>query len=259
MSKKKSKKKSGAQQAGRAGAGKSPRRRSAGGAEKARPVPQSDIQVRKELYFPTHIYFCDLPNADALNKSLVQAIYELRGADPEGIVRSNVKRIGAWHSATDLNRREEFRNFTGLLDAVVSRIYQDLGYEPGTRAVCDNMWANVNPRHGYNRFHTHPNVLWSGVYYVQAPAHSGRIYFRDPREQAHAVTPRLRADQDRIRELWSEVYYEPIAGRVILFPAWLGHEVEPNLTTEEGAAGDRISISFNYVQRAVQASVNTSP
>jgi uncharacterized protein (TIGR02466 family) len=29
------------------------------------------------------------------------------------------------------------------------------------------MWANINPPGGYNRAHTHPNSLWSGVYYVK--------------------------------------------------------------------------------------------
>lgn len=44
------------------------------------------------------------------------------------------------------------------------------------------------------------------------------------------------------------MHYEPVAGRLILFPAWLGHEVQPNLSKLKGKAGDRISISFNYLQ-----------
>ena len=49
-------------------------------------------------------------------------------------------------------------------------------------------------------------------------------------------------------EVWSEVHYQPIEGRIILFPAWLLHEVEPNVSEKEGPEGDRISISFNIVQ-----------
>jgi hypothetical protein len=45
------------------------------------------------------------------------------------------------------------------------------------------------------------------------------------------------------------VHYQPIAGRLIVFPAWLPHAVQPNLTEEEGLAADRISISFNFYQR----------
>lgn len=210
------------------------------------------LELKKELYFPTQIYFCDLPRADKLNPYLLKTIYAMREADPDGIVRSNVKKAGSWHSATDLNRREEFQQLTALLASMADQIYQNLNYQDDTMAVCDNMWANINPRYGYNRFHNHPNVLWSGVYYVQAPPNSGRIYFRDPREQAHMTTPRLKTG-DIIRELWSEVYYEPIEGRALLFPAWLAHEVEPNLTDKEGSEADRVSISFNFVQRARQS------
>ena len=38
---------------------------------------------------------------------------------------------------------------------------------------------------------------------------------------------------------------------MILFPGWLMHEVEPNMSELEGPAGDRISVSFNLFQRRV--------
>jgi uncharacterized protein (TIGR02466 family) len=92
-------------------------------------------------------------------------------------------------------------------------------------------------------------VLWSGVYYMQAPPDCGRIYFADPRAQATALTPRFDPSAPRKIECWSEVYFEAIAGRLILFPAWLQHEVEPNVCDREGAPGARISMSFNVIQQ----------
>jgi hypothetical protein len=35
---------------------------------------------------------------------------------------------------------------------------------------------------------------------------------------------------------------------LIVFPGWLVHAVHPNLSTEEGEAGERISVSFNFYQ-----------
>ena len=61
-------------------------------------------------------------------------------------------------------------------------------------------------------------------------------------------TPRYIPDQPRKADMWSEVCFTPIEGRIILFPAWLQHEVEPNLAELEGPAGDRISVSFNVHQ-----------
>jgi len=45
-------------------------------------------------------------------------------------------------------------------------------------------------------------------------------------------------------ELWREIHYEPMAGRIIMFPAWLWHEVQPNKSNDT-----RISVSFNFLQR----------
>ena len=44
------------------------------------------------------------------------------------------------------------------------------------------------------------------------------------------------------------MFYQPLDGRLIVFPAWLVHAVHPNLSEEEGEAGERISVSFNFYQ-----------
>lgn len=204
--------------------------------------------LKRELYFPTSIYYEDLPGAHELNQALKPPIYALRSADPEGIVRSNVKRVGAWHSRLDLHQQGEYRPLTASILAAARKICDDLGYDPAYELVFDNMWANINPRYGYNRSHVHPNVLWSGVYYVQCPPDSGRIFFTDPRPQVLIAAARYAPNAPRKPEAWSEVYFEPTEGRLILFPAWLAHEVEPNMSDEEGPGGDRISISFNLRQ-----------
>ena len=43
-------------------------------------------------------------------------------------------------------------------------------------------------------------------------------------------------------ELWREVHYTPRAGTILMFPAWLWHEVQPNKSQDI-----RISISFNFL------------
>jgi uncharacterized protein (TIGR02466 family) len=205
--------------------------------------------LMRELYFPTPIYYRDVPDAQELNERLKVHIYAWQQTDQEGIVRSNVKEVGAWHSPTNMNQREEFRQLTDWVVQTADEVYADLGYDPAWGPVCDNMWANISPRHGFNRYHVHPNVLWSGVYYVQSPPDCGRIFFLDPRPQAGVLIPRYDSSQPRQREMWIEVNFAPIEGRIILFPAWLGHEVRPNVTELEGPAGDRISVSFNLIQR----------
>jgi uncharacterized protein (TIGR02466 family) len=211
-------------------------------------IPKTEIELRRQLYFPTLIFFADLPGAGALNEAMKPHIYAWRDQDPDGRHFSNVRDVGAWQSFDDMHRRAPYAKLVEAILAATQVVFGELGYDPDSSPQVDNMWANINPRYGYNRSHTHGNVLWSGVYYVQTPQNCGRIRFMDPREQAKVLLPRF-AKGARKPECWSEVYYEAVAGRLILFPAWLAHDVEPNLAEADGPAGDRISVSFNVQQR----------
>ena len=51
--------------------------------------------VMKEVYFPTPIYFVDSPDVEELNRAVREHIYAWRDQDSEGIVRSNVARVGS--------------------------------------------------------------------------------------------------------------------------------------------------------------------
>ena len=202
----------------------------------------------RELYFPTPVYFTDLPSAQGLNAVLLERICAWRERDPHGTMRSNVAQVGAWHSSTDMQVHPEFDCLTREIFELVQGVYDDQGYSGDYEPVCDSMWANINPRYAYNRHHTHPHALWSGVYYVQTPDNCGLLCLADPRPQAQVLTPYY-DPQRKPADSASEVYYQPVTGRVILFPAWLVHAVQPNLTGVEGPEGNRISVSFNFHQR----------
>lgn len=205
-------------------------------------------QMSRDLFFPTPIYFTDLVDAEALNEDVKANIYAWRDADPDGTFRTNVPQVGGWHSATDMHTRSEFNPLTREIFEFVQGVFDHLGYDPDFEPACDSMWANINPRYAYNRHHNHPHALWSGVYYVQTPPNSGLFYVTDPRPQTQVMPPYYDPHR-RKPETWNEIYYQPQEGRIIVFPAWLLHAVQPNLTEEQGQAGDRISISFNFYQR----------
>ena len=57
--------------------------------------------------------------------------------------------------------------------------------------------------------------------------------------------PRMKPEKPPTR-LWRETHFEPIAGRLIMFPSWLTHCVDPNESDEL-----RISISFNFMQKCM--------
>ena len=188
----------------------------------------------KAKYFPTIVYAKDV-NLD--NKLFENAVVEWSQKD-KGIKRTNMK---GWHSETDMHKIPVFKPLVNELFKMQNEIFKEefLTSEP----ILGNMWANINPPGGYNRPHLHPNCHYSGVYYIKAPKKSGQIVFNDPRTASHMVMP------NRIKEtppshLWREIRVDPLEGRIIIFPAWLWHCVEPNLSEEI-----RISVSFNFLQK----------
>lgn len=208
--------------------------------------------MNKELFFSTAIHYFDFPESASLNAFLKSRIYSWRELDGIGIERSNARQTGAWHSATDMNRRLGFELFLDKIQKSLDQVFKEQHYDSGTCPYIVNMWANINPPGGYNRGHTHPGALLSGVYYVQAPTECGRLLFQDPRAQALVIPPKFNDEQSLNAESWSQVFYEAIEGRLIIFPSWLQHEVEPNSSPLSSPHNDRISISFNVAQQAVK-------
>ena len=191
-----------------------------------------------EYHFPTPIYIKDLPNAAKINPYLEEKILKWQQEDPKGKQRTNA---GGWHSQTDMNQRKEYNVLTNELFNMQFEIYkkEHLDLKP----VLGNMWANINYPGCFNRPHLHPNSLFSGVYWVKTPVKSGNLMLYDPRAGTQMTMPN-RKENKLPPELWREVHYEPVAGRIIMFPAWMWHEVKPNESNDT-----RISISFNFLQR----------
>ena len=197
----------------------------------------------RELHFPTPIYIADITHP-TLNQELERDIINWMNKD-KGVIRTNVK---GWHSHTSMHELSEYKKLVSLLYEAQQTIYdqEHLASEP----IIGNMWANVNPPGGMNRAHMHPNSLWSGVYYIKAPKNCGDLKIDDPRAAASMCRPRMRErynpPETAPTRLWREAHYKPKAGRLIMFPSWLVHCVDPNDSNDI-----RISVSFNFLQKCM--------
>ena len=134
--------------------------------------------------------------------------------------------FGGWQSDDLIHENYGiFREFTSSSNTIANNILADYNCKP---VRVKEMWANVNGHANFNGAHTHSGIL-SGVFYLHVPANSGRLIF---------VNPAVRSDGHLLRKSNYAVNPERLA--CIMFPSWLEHYVEPNLSDEE-----RISISFN--------------
>jgi len=201
----------------------------------------------RELYFADAFYYKDFKNSSEMNKDLISKILDWKHNDPEGDEVSNS--LG-WQSRKTMQKQGSgFGDFTSEINKFLHEVRIAEQYGQSTALTISNMWANVNYKYAYNKYHDHPNSLWSGVYYVQSPPKCGNIVFHKEWARYQTIDKPIFSSSPPVHtHQWDSVSYEPIEGRVILFPSWIGHQVGQNLTDVEGEDGYRISISFNIKQ-----------
>ena len=190
---------------------------------------------KPNLFFPTPVWTLQLDNYKSVNEEMYKFIKTTQSKDREGISKSNIK---GWHSK-DFNMQEfEPKNFIKFILPAIEQVIADMNWEKQKQSInINNMWAIINTGGAANLRHQHGNSTISGAYYVRAPKNSGDIVFYDPRPAPVYTYPKalnpnlLNAQVNGI---------SPKEGALVLFPSYLDHSVNENLSNEE-----RIVISFN--------------
>lgn len=215
---------------------------------------QDTLKLVQFAYFPSLVFQFDVPDALSLNDQLLEAILRVREQDRQGVSKSNYRDLGGWHSKENLHKRAEFEGIVRHIDAAGEHISSDLAYHRDYAIRIGTMWSIVNGPGAVNLSHVHPGCLWSGVYYVRAPAKCGKISFTDPRT-ANVMHKAVFDPRSKVpKKCWTKVSFTPTEGRMLIFPSWLYHSVAPNLADAREGGGERVIISFNLSQHRVRSS-----
>jgi uncharacterized protein (TIGR02466 family) len=186
-------------------------------------------------WFPTPVWHFPIDNHQQLNLVLLEEIDRERQRDRRGERLSNI--LG-WHSTSNLHQRDSFADLVSIIDRNVLKVATFLNWD--LQKISTNItacWAMVNGKYASNAIHDHPNSILSGVYYLQTPENCGVLSFTDPRSASRMLNPPLTEFN-----VWTlpKISYQPEVGMMLLFPSWLMHGVELNMSEEA-----RISVSFN--------------
>jgi uncharacterized protein (TIGR02466 family) len=132
-------------------------------------------------------------------------------------------------------------NISWLIDEVLSLANQAVNFYQDKDSVFQsshknkslkiNYWTNVNSPGARNVLHSHSDCCFSCVYYIQATG-TGDLRLLNPAN--------LMGKLNRQSPFTRDFYFSPVEGDLILWPAWVPHEVEPNLSNK-----DRINITFD--------------
>ena len=190
---------------------------------------------KPNLFFPTPVWTLQLDDYQSINEQMYKFIKITQSKDQQGISKSNIK---GWHSK-DFNMQEnEPKNFIKFILPAIEQVITDMNWEKQKQSInINSMWAIINTGGAANHRHQHSNCTISGAYYVRAPKNSGDIVVYDPRP-APAYTYPIAVNPNLLNAQVNGI--SPKEGALVLFPSYLDHSVNENLSNEE-----RIVISFN--------------
>ena len=187
------------------------------------------------LIFSTPIWTSHLKEFQDVNKKMEEYIKKQMELDPKGKKASN---INGWHSENFNLKDEEVVFFINTISIKIQKAMEDMGWDLSKNKIeIPNIWSIINKRGSSNAMHIHSNSYLSAAYYVKAPEKCGDIVFYDPRQSRLVRKPKI----SKLNNLnGEEVNIKPTDGLLVLFPSYLYHSVNENLSNEE-----RIVISFN--------------
>ena len=187
------------------------------------------------LIFSTPIWTSHLNEFQDVNKKMEEYIKKQMELDSKGKKASN---INGWHSENFNLKDEEVVFFINTISVKIQKAMEDMGWDLKKNKIeIPNIWSIINKRGSSNAMHIHSNSYLSAAYYVKAPEKCGDIVFYDPRQSRLVRKPKI----SKLNNLnGEEVNIKPTDGLLVLFPSYLYHSVNENLSNEE-----RIVISFN--------------
>tara|TARA_Y200000002_G_scaffold284032_1_gene238042 strand:+ start:979 stop:1554 length:576 start_codon:yes stop_codon:yes gene_type:complete len=187
------------------------------------------MALNAEQWFPSVIWSGMLNGVD--NDKIETFAYDRKNLD-KGVQISNY--IGWQSNSIKQGDNEEFDQ---LVNAITEQVNACAAQAELPEIGIQNIWLNINTPGAYNTLHNHAGSVLSGVYYVKSDPSQGNImferndgaeYFLPPMEKPNYFTS-------------TATTYKAMTGAIYVFPGWLKHSVQPNLTKD-----DRLSISFNY-------------
>mgnify|MGYP000075243605 FL=1 len=194
------------------------------------------------LGFPTFIFERNLLDQEKYGNAAVSEEYlstlkneidAWRQRDPKGRQISN--RYTGWQSNDGVEKHPAFAKIIRCIEtALREEVQQFFRVHPDDAQIkIDNTWANVNDKGAWNTPHLHNGCWYSGVFYIYGDGDEGDL-------QLINTDSKVVADHPSVDRNAESLGYQPVKGRLVLFPSGAMHMVEPNPTNKE-----RYSISFN--------------
>jgi uncharacterized protein (TIGR02466 family) len=187
---------------------------------------------------------------DIDNTPLINFCYEYQQNNPSR------KEISGYQSLNLDLKNSVLSILAEKINLRINEIKKDyFSFKPEISLSITNSWFNINyPQGGClgpATPHLHPHRLLSCVYYLSAESNSGDLILLSPHNAIEYAIPNQTKNQvhDYNSNKW---HLNPEPGKLVIFPGWISHYVESNLSNK-----DRISMVLNYSFDNLEDIVNT--
>ena len=152
------------------------------------------------------------------------------------VVSREFSNSGGWQSP--IYRKGDVTQFESILDKI--QLKMDIVCQQlKMNLSITNYWINVNYKSNSNLHHIHPDSILSGVVYLDASSDQGSLRLMYPSRdiiQYGLHTLKLMS----LSSLYDDIVIHPMTDKVVIFPSYIPHCVEPNKTDRP-----RVSLAFN--------------
>lgn len=190
--------------------------------------------------FSTNIYKSKFENfnliKDSIKKSLLPHFENLSRND--NYFSDEEERPLSRTLTFNLHKDENLKPVVDYINSCAQEFWKDNNYTKNVIPGITQMWAILTKPGGFTPPHTHNPYPISGSFYVDAPENAGGLYLDNPLEPLLGKMPYEMQWGPTL--MFSELV-DVEDGSIIMFPGWVKHYSQPNLSNKE-----RVVIAFNF-------------
>jgi len=190
--------------------------------------------VTTEALFPIPIYVGTVENSDIQKKFKdLHSKLTLENKLNYKKDRTPTHKLSSSDFSDNLIEEYDLFEFKNELMSHLSKYLEEINRQSRVEQVkITASWMTSYTAGDYAQQHCHGVADISGVYYVKAVKDDAKFYFSSPN--------RILKSSYIFNHILDRKYIEPTTGTIVLFPGWLEHGVETQVSDQE-----RVSVSFN--------------
>lgn len=171
------------------------------------------------LLFPTAVMRVVVERHETLNQRLMPEIGKIRAQTSTRIPPSWASVLyTTWGTDNTLHLRETFEEFTKIISEEIRVFAETKSVDPQDNGIfIQRCWINVFNKGDSMDVHNHPNSVFTGIYFVKAPADGARLLLRSPTKEMGFAIP-VTDENELNRDM---AVYEPNEGDLVLFDSHL--------------------------------------